>query len=187
MNPILIDLPEQFETARLQIRVPKPGDGEFVHQAIEASRHELKAWLPFARKERTVEEVEQDLRESYAKFLLREDIRMLLFEKRSSEFVGTSGLHQLDWTVPKCEVGYWIDSRKSGQGYITEAVNGLAGYAFEHIKAKRVYIRCDPMNLKSSLVAERAGFQLEGILKHDEWSVDGTTLTDTAIYAKTKK
>ena len=66
-------------------------------------------------------------------------------------------------------------------------MNGLAGYAFEHIKAKRVYIRCDPMNLKSSLVAERAGFQLEGILKHDEWSVDGTTLTDTAIYAKTKK
>ncbi len=46
-------------------------------------------------------------------------------------------------------------------------------------------IRCDSANQNSRAVAVRAGFQLEGILKNDEWSVDKTMLTDTAIYAKT--
>lgn len=185
MNPLLRHLPEEIYTDRLRIRVPQKGDGDTVYASIQRSKEELKKWLPFAMKEQTATEVEQNLREAYAKFLLRQDIRLLLFEKSSGEFVGSSGLHQLDWDVPKCEIGYWIDSHKSGYGFVTEAVEAITAYAFTHIQAKRVCIRCDSANQNSRAVAVRAGFQLEGILKNDEWSVDKTMLTDTAIYAKT--
>lgn len=37
MNPILLDIPEQFETERLLLRVPQIGDGAMVNEAIRDS------------------------------------------------------------------------------------------------------------------------------------------------------
>lgn len=34
-KPILLDLPESFETERLIIRAPKVGDGQALNEAIE--------------------------------------------------------------------------------------------------------------------------------------------------------
>lgn len=182
--PILLNIPDEFFTERLHVRIPRPGDGEVVHKAIVASQEDLKQWLPFARKTQSVEDVEQNIREAHIKYLKREDLRFLVFHKETGEFLATSGLHDVDWDVPKFEIGYWVDSRHSGKGFITEAVEGLTQFAFDQLGANRVCIRCDPRNLKSKAVAERAGFELEGILKNDEWSIDGTELTDTWIYAK---
>ncbi len=74
MNPLLRHLPEEIYTDRLRIRVAQKGDGDTVYASIQRSKEELKKWLPFAKKEQTAAEVEQNLREAYAKFLLRQDI-----------------------------------------------------------------------------------------------------------------
>ncbi|MBM7839019.1 RimJ/RimL family protein N-acetyltransferase [Alkalihalobacillus xiaoxiensis] len=186
-NPILLNVPEEFFTERLYIRMPRPGDGKVVHEAICASQEELKQWLSFASKNQSVEDVEIITREAHSKFLLREHLRFFVFQKNTRTFIATISLHNADWEVPKFEIGYWVDSRYSGQGYISEAVRGLTEFAFNQLGANRLTIRCDPRNVKSKAVAERAGFQLEGILKNDEWSIDGTVLTDTCIYSKIRE
>ncbi|GAF13558.1 acetyltransferase, GNAT family [Bacillus sp. JCM 19046] len=186
-NPILLNVPEEFFTERLHIRMPRPGDGKLVHEAICASQEELKQWLSFASKNQSVEDVEIITREAHSKFLLREHLRFFVFQKNTRTFIATISLHNADWEVPKFEIGYWVDSRYSGQGYISEAVRGLTEFAFNQLGANRLTIRCDPRNVKSKAVAERAGFQLEGILKNDEWSIDGTVLTDTCIYANIRE
>ncbi len=184
MNPILIEFPEQFETERLLIRMPKPGDGATVHQAIEASRDELKYWLPFAIKNQSVEDVEINIREAHLKFIKREDLRLLVFHKETGEFIASSGLHRIDWEVPKFEIGYWIDSRYSGKGFMTEAVQGITDFAFRELKAKRVEIRCDALNKRSRAIPERLGFSLEGILRKDSLDVLGESLRDTCVFSK---
>src|SRR5699024_4396696 len=118
-NPLLLEFPHEFYTKRLLIRIPLPGDGVAVHAAIEASREELKKWLPFAREYQTVEEVEANVREAHISFLKREDLRLHIFDRENGEFIGSSGLHRIDWFIPKFEIGYWIDQRESGKGYIT--------------------------------------------------------------------
>ena len=45
MNPLLFDFPSEFYTERLLIRMPKPGDGKAVYDAIQASMKELKPWM----------------------------------------------------------------------------------------------------------------------------------------------
>ncbi len=72
-NPILKAFPNEFYTKRLHIRMPEPGDGRQVFKAIEASKSELKKWLPFAQKDQTLEEVEANVCEAHAAFLKRED------------------------------------------------------------------------------------------------------------------
>jgi ribosomal-protein-serine acetyltransferase len=186
MNPILLDFPSQFVTDRLLIRIPYPGDGKVVYEAIQASINEFKNWLPFVQKEQSEQNTEANIREAHLRFLKREDLRLLIFLKESSQFIGSSGLHNPNWDVPKFEIGYWIDTRYSGKGYMTEAVQGISNYAFNELKARRLEIRCDTLNEKSKAIPERLGFSLEGILRNEDVSIDGSKLRDTFIYAKIK-
>ena len=184
MKPILLDFPNKFSTDRLLICMPMPGDGNVVYQAMQASLNELKEWMPWAHREQTEEDVEANMREAHAKFLTREDLRLHIFNRETGEFIGSSGLHRINWDIPKVEIGYWIDTRFSGKGYITEAAEAIAKFAITELKAKRVEIRCDSNNTKSRAIPERLGFTLEGILKNDQISANGKELRDTCVYAK---
>lgn len=180
--PILKDFPESFETERLLIRSPMPGDGAEWGAAKLDSFDELKPWMSWAREKPTVEESEESARRARARFLEREDLMLLLFLKGTDTIVGSSGLHRIDWEVPKFEIGYWCRTPFVGRGYITEAVRGIAAFAFEELEAKRVEIRCDSRNHRSVRVAERAGFRLEGELRNAERATDGT-LRNTLVFS----
>ncbi|MFS0778043.1 GNAT family N-acetyltransferase [Neobacillus sp. 3P2-tot-E-2] len=186
MNPSLIEFPEEFTSERLLIRKPFPGDGKYVYKAIQASLNELKPWMPWAHTNQTEQDVEANIRDSIAKFITREDLRLHLFDKETGEFIGSSGLHRINWDVPKFEIGYWIDTRFSGRGYITESTEAITKFAFTELHAKRVEIRCDSRNTKSRAIPEKLGFTLEGILKNDGISVESKELRDTCVFAKTK-
>lgn len=166
-KPILLDFPDQFETERLILRAPRAGDGVAVNEAVHESQEHLKAWLPRVADVQTVAENEEAVRRQAAKWLLREELWMLLFRKSDGLFVGKVGLHHIDWSVPSFEIGYWVRENMQGQGYITEAVQGITQFAFEVLRAERVEIRCDPRNERSAAVARRAGYSEEGIIRND--------------------
>lgn len=176
------DLPEKFETRRLRIRPPLPGDGAEKRRAVAESLANLKPWLHWAQRVPTPEESEEAVRRARAAFLARTDLSMLLFDKESGELVGGSGLHRIQWEIPKFEIGYWCRASYEGHGYITEAVRGIAGFAFELLGARRLEICCHHLNRRSAAVAERAGFRLEAELRDDQLSADGR-LGNTLIYA----
>jgi RimJ/RimL family protein N-acetyltransferase len=185
MKPILREFPEEFTTERLLIRKPFPGDGKVVYEAIQASLNELKPWMQWAHTNQSEQDVEANIRDSIAKFITREDLRLHLFNKETGEFIGSSGLHRIDWNVPKFEIGYWIETRHSGKGYIMEATEAITNFAFKELKAMRVEIRCDSKNIKSRAIPEKLGFTLEGILKYDSISVESKDPRDTCVFAKT--
>lgn len=187
MNPILFDFPEKIETERLLIRPCLPGDGQIVHEAIQHSLEELKQWLPFAHKQQTLEQTEENIRNAYALFIQRQDIRLHIFRKEDQTFIGATGLHRISWEAGRFEIGYWCDTRWTKRGYLTEAVQGLTAFAFEELHANRVEIRCDTLNTASRKIPERLGFTLEGILRKDSMSADGTQLRDTCVFAKVKE
>jgi hypothetical protein len=56
--PILMDFPESFETERLLIRSPLPGDGPELHAAVRESIEELTPWMPWPKEHRTVDDSE---------------------------------------------------------------------------------------------------------------------------------
>ncbi|MCF3944819.1 GNAT family N-acetyltransferase [Oceanobacillus alkalisoli] len=187
MNPLLLDVPLQLESDRLILRAPlQTGDGEIVNQAIRDSIHELKEWLPFAREIPAVEETEVNLRNAHIDFLKRKSFRFLIFDKESNDFIGITSFERVDWNIPKCEIGYWIHTGFSGKGYMTEAVKALADYGLKDMGFKRIEIRCEPTNLKSRAIPEKLGFALDGILRNDDLSADGSELRDTCIYSIVK-
>ena len=180
--PILRDFPGAFETGRLLIRFPMPGDGPELHAAVRESMDELLPWMPWPKEHGTVEDSEASARLARVRFLERTELRMHLYLKGTETLVGSSGLHRIDWEVPKFEIGYWCRTRFSRQGYTTEAVRGIAAFAFEALGAKRVEIQCDPLNRPSARVTECAGFRLEGELHNDALGTDGTPC-NTLVYS----
>ena len=180
--PILMDFPESFETERLLIRSPLPGDGQELHTAVRESLGELTPWMVWPKEHRTVDDSEASARRARVAFLGRTELRLHLYLRGTDTLVGSSGLQGIDWEVPKFEIGYWCRTKFTGRGYIIEAVLGITEFAFDVLGAKRIEIRCDSRNLASVRVAERASFKLEGELRNNEVSTDRAP-RDTLIYA----
>jgi RimJ/RimL family protein N-acetyltransferase len=182
MDPLLIDVPEQIETDRLTLRVPQPGEGALVNAAVAESFEELHQWMPWAKTLPTVAETEAHSRQAFARFRLREDLPYRAWLKGTDTFVCGSGLHRMDWSIPRFEIGYWCRTSMVGRGLVAEVVRALTAVAFERLNARRVEIRMAKNNDRSRRVAERCGFDFEGTLRCDSRSPDGT-LRDTCVYA----
>lgn len=186
-SPLLIDIPDRIETARLLMRAPQPGDGAMLFEAVAEALPELRrflAFLPWVATEQSVEMSEIYCRTANSNFVARRDLPFLLIERSSSQLVGCSGLHRPNWSTPKVEVGYWVRPSRAGQGFITEAVNALVKLAFERLAVARIELITDEDNLASRRVADRCSFGLEGVLRHERRDSDGS-LRNTCIYART--
>ncbi len=189
IEPLLIDVPERIETARLILRCPRRGDGALVNPAVVASHAELDPWLPWATTLPSLEESEAHCRRQQARFILREDLVMLIFARDDSgaegELLGGTGLHRIDWSLRRFEIGYWRKSGCEGRGVITEAVTAIARMAFDALGARRVEIRMDDNNERSWKLAERAGFTLEAVLRFDSATPAGEPRS-TRVYARVR-
>ncbi|WP_141732922.1 GNAT family N-acetyltransferase [Oligoflexus tunisiensis] len=183
--PSLIEVPMPILTPRLLIRPPQPGDGPAFHAAVNASRDHLKRFLPWVdTSHHTQEESENFARLSQSKFLTRSDMALAIFDRTAQTLYGGTGLHRIDWDLPKFEIGYWVHQDHQGRGLITEAVNALTRYVFQQLQAKRVEIRCETDNVRSRAVAERLGYELDGRLRHDRYKYQSQELTDTWIFSR---
>ncbi len=183
MNPLLLDFPDEIRSERLLIRAPRAGDGALLNASIRESLDELKPWMPWAQTAPTIEESEEVCRRAHVKFLAREDLMLLLFSPDMSTHVGGSGLHRIDWDVPRFEIGYWLRTSQCGRGLMTEAVAAIANFAFQTLSAQRVEIRCDDRNDRSARVAERCGFTLESIRRRHSRDHKGD-LRDARLYVR---
>ena len=182
----IIPCPFELTTERLVIRSPAIADGQHLREAIAESIEALKPWMPWAEHVPTLAEAEDNCSRAAQDFKDGKDYRLHLFLKESGVFIGGSGLHNADWSVPKFEIGYWVRQSYSGHGYVTEAVGEITRFALDELGAKRVEIRASTRNVKSWRIPERLGFTLEGILRNSARHLDGS-LRDTKLYAKIGK
>ena len=190
MEPCLLEfVPDYLATPRLILRSARASDAPALNAAVIESLAALKPYMPWAQVAPSLAQTEGECRRMQARMLLREDLPFFVFERDAdgaeAGFIGGTGLHRIDWTVRRFEVGYWCRTSKCGQGFIGEAVEAITRCAFEQMGARRVEVRMDDGNERSWRVAERAGFALEGVLRQQSLTPTGEP-RDTRVYAKTR-
>lgn len=183
--PAVVRVPTRLTTPRLIVRTSVPSDARELNALIRESLPQLKPWLPWAQHEPSLAETRTLLKTRAADFRSRAHFMFLLTSRRSGKILGAIALLRIDWNVPKMEIGYWCGTRHTGRGYMTEAARAVAELAFEALGAHRVEIVCDTRNQASRAVAERLGFKLEGVHRHERRAPDGA-LADTCFYAATR-
>jgi ribosomal-protein-alanine N-acetyltransferase len=60
-------------------------------------------------------------------------------------------------------VGYWVDEKLAGQGYVPEALVLVGRFVFEELRLHRLQIAIIPRNTASRRVVEKLGIREEGI------------------------
>jgi ribosomal-protein-alanine N-acetyltransferase len=102
----------------------------------------------------------------------REDIAQgvaypfLIFDRNSTVLLGGITLSNIRHGVADSgNIGYWIGERHAGKGFMVDAVQLVADYAFSTLRLHRVEAACIPGNNRSIRVLEKAGFQREGLLR----------------------
>jgi [ribosomal protein S5]-alanine N-acetyltransferase len=109
------------------------------------------------------------------------------FSVRSSDdrFIGGIGFHEQEpGQEHRAEIGYWLAKPFWGKGVMTDAVNRFCRYGFEELNLFRITATIFIHNDRSSRVAEKCGFVLEGIMKN-HYQKDGK-IFDGKLYAKTR-
>lgn len=79
-------------------------------------------------------------------------------------------------------IGYWIDKSHANQGITTRAVREITRYGLESLRLHRIEIALRPENGASKRVAEKAGYQFEG-LRSRYLHIDGDW-RDHIVYVK---
>lgn len=179
-----IDVPSEIETGRLLLRCPRAGDGLTVHASVIDSLADLRrfgASLPWAMEKPDAQASERYARQAQAKYAAREEFAFLVFTKEGAH-VGNCGIHEIDWKVPRCEIGWWGRSTMLGRGLMTEAVGAMLAFCLDTLHMRRVAAKTDSDNARSCALCERLGMQLEGTLRQARIEPDGR-LKDVRVYA----
>ncbi|WIG57676.1 MAG: Acetyltransferase, GNAT family [Ktedonobacterales bacterium] len=179
-----IPLFEELRGEHIIVRPYREVDAVDHYAAIDESREHCRPWLPWPDYYHSIEDSRDYIARCRARWIVREDLSVGIFDVENGRFLGGSGLHPRNWDARIFEIGYWLRSSAEGHGYMSETVKLLTDYAFADLHANRVYIRCDARNTRSAAVAQRLGFVREALLRNDALANDGT-VRDTLVFSLT--
>lgn len=191
-GPTLPDVPTEVRTPRLLLRAPRPEDAPALHAAIQASLPELQRWMVWAQDPLDLPGTVENLREAAKRFAARENLRYHVWNPEGTELIGSSGYHALDWRVPKAEIGYWIATAHTGQGYAPEVARTLTDLGLRSpqeggLGLRRIEIRCDRRNERSARIPRLLGYTLDATLVNDAVAADNPAeLRDTLVFSLTR-
>ena len=102
----------------------------------------------------------------------------------SGKVVGSCGIGWQDDPHGVAEIGYWVRAGHRGRGVATRAVRLASEWAFEEGGVQRLQLRADELNTASQRVAERAGFQREGVLRSVRYSRRQRRRVDFVMFSR---
>ncbi|ANU14507.1 Ribosomal-protein-S5p-alanine acetyltransferase [Planococcus halocryophilus Or1] len=87
-----------------------------------------------------------------------------IFENSTDVLVGTISLVQvIRGPLQSAILGYALDKKHNGKGYMTEAIKLVVAYAFKKLALHRLEAGVMPDHIASIRVLEKAGFHQEGV------------------------
>ncbi len=157
---------------------------EDVRQALAESYADLIKFLLWPVSDPSLETVRTNIEQAIHNFENHlNEYRFLIIRNSDSRLVGNISLLIRDLKIPYFEFGYWVRSSEQGNGYIGKAVELLEDYAVTELNVRRLEIRMAESNVKSKLVAERAGYEFEAKLHSDRVLSDGS-IENSLVYYK---
>lgn len=104
---------------------------------------------------------------------------------KDGSFVGCCDFHNVDYETHSAEIGYWLDKKHTGNGYVTEAVKALEDDFFKR-GFNRITLIMDTANKACEKVAIRCCFTKEGTMREWHYNPSFKSYRDMYLYAKLK-
>lgn len=104
---------------------------------------------------------------------LKQYYPFVLIDNSTNNFIAFIDLKNLDWTIPKTEIGCYTDEKFAGKGLTTKAMKHFLEFCFEHFKFKKIFLRTHHSNKAAQSLAYKCGFKIEGTIRMDYKTTSG--------------
>lgn len=170
----------------ISYRLLNTGDELEFFNLIEKNRKRLENFFAgTVAKNKSFEETISYVNEVVEKAEKKIYLPYVIIDKSTTNMIGFIDLKNIDWKIPKAEVGYFIDEGYEGKGLITKALSIIIEHCFSDMKFNKLFLRTHNGNVSSKAVAEKNGFIIEGIIRNDYRTTDGE-LVDLLYYGLTR-
>jgi ribosomal-protein-alanine N-acetyltransferase len=161
VEELLANLP-MLETERLLLRKITLDDATNIFEyASDPEVPTFMSWEPHQSIQETYDYLER-VRQRYRQ---HHPGPWAIVHRRDAKMIGTGSFSTWERQHNSAEVGYVLNRRYWGQGYMSEAVRAIVAFGFRELGMNRIQARCDVPNVGSARVMEKAGMTFEGVLR----------------------
>ncbi|MGD8190857.1 GNAT family N-acetyltransferase [Brevibacillus ginsengisoli] len=162
-----------------ELRVLSFSDAHAMFELVDSGRHYLREFLPWVDQSRDSHDTAQFIQATIHQRERNQGIHYGIWFR--GLFAGTIGVHSINWSNRNTSIGYWLGEQFQGNGLMTASVREYINQlVFGTWNLNRVQINAAIQNHKSRAIPERLGFQMEGILRQNEFLNDH--YVDHAVY-----
>jgi ribosomal-protein-alanine N-acetyltransferase len=156
-------------TPRLVLRVPSAGDAEALAAFVLRNREHLRPFEPTRPDSWFTPQFWVKELPALSSRVLREELVAFILVSRfgaTPTIVGCCSLTDIvRGPFQAAYLGFGLDHAHVGQGFMTEALQSVLGFAFGSLELHRVMANHVPRNERSARLLERLGFEREGFAK----------------------
>jgi ribosomal-protein-alanine N-acetyltransferase len=161
LDELLADLPV-LETERLLLRKVSLDDAADIFEyATDPEVPKFMPWEPHQSIQETYDYLERVIK----RYQEHDPGPWAIVRKRDAKMIGTCSYGSWEREHRRAEIGYVLNQRYWGQGYMTEAIGAIIAFGFRELGLNRIQARCEVPNIGSARVMEKAGMTFEGVLR----------------------
>jgi RimJ/RimL family protein N-acetyltransferase len=155
------------------IRLLEITDLENFFSLISDNRQRLEAFFAgTVAKTRTLSDTETYLID-ISKKIAEKSYLPFVIENPEGKLVGFIDVKNIDWNIPKGELGCFIDASYAGKGFGKKAFSLFVAHLFKDFGFNKLFLRTHESNTAAKMLAQKCGFEVEGILRHDYKTTSG--------------
>jgi ribosomal-protein-serine acetyltransferase len=168
------------------VRPVEMSDAPLFFELVDRNKDRIRNFLPTTVRENSSPDFTSAyIHDKIGSAKAREHYCFVVIHTETKQLVGAIFLKRFDWTIPKCELGYFVDAASEGQGVTSGALGCILKHGFEEMGLNKFFLRAGIDNTGSCKVAEKNGFKKEGILRND-FKTAGGILIDVVYYGLLK-
>jgi RimJ/RimL family protein N-acetyltransferase len=147
---------------------------ELFFQLIDNNKHRLEDYFAgILSKNKSLADTNKFFQKTEQRIIDKTYFPYIILNKEKDKYIGLIDIKNIDWRVPKAEIGYFIDSEYQGKGIISKALGFVVNYIVEKHHFKKLLCRANSINIGSIQVALKNGFELEGTIRNDYATTKG--------------
>ena len=166
------------------LRLLDLGDLDPYYELVQKNRDRLADYfIGTVSRTKTYEEAQEFVEEMIRHTISNTYFPYVIIDHTDEKIIGFVDLKNIDWNIPKTQIGFYIDESYAGKGIISKAIREICNYCFKEKGFVKLFMRIHPENIAAQKVAEKCGFELEGTIRNDYKTGSGEII-DLLYYGK---
>lgn len=166
------------------IRLLQQNDFDAFYAMVNKNRDRLADFFTgTVTRTKTREDTQHFVTDILAKSENRLYFPYVIVDTEKNDLIGFIDLKNIDWSIPKSELGCYIDAEYEGRGIMMNAMMVFCDYCFDHFHFKKLFLRTHERNMGARKIAETCRFRVEGTIRADYKTTSGE-IVDLIYYGR---